>query len=454
MKRQKLLQQLKQTGSTDPEPNKPKTVEPSLDEPVQEPEKEEKAYESTENTHSDKNGYLDKKDDKDDDNDEDDMFADSPVHKPTSAKSKKGQLLDSNLLDNWDDEEGYYRIIPGELLDDRYSVISKLGQGVFATVVRASDQTAKLPESKLVAIKIIRSNETMAKEGLKELATLEKINSFDPQGSGHVIQLLTSFDHKKHLCLVFENMESNLRDILKKFGKNVGLNIVAIQSYTRQLLLGLSLLHTAKIIHADLKPDNLLVNDKHNTLKIGDLGSASNALHASENPITEYLASRFYRAPEIILGLPYGLPIDMWSVGCTLYELYTGQVLFPGKSNNEMLKLIMQSKGKFNHKMIKKGSYSSKHFDLQSFDFLSLETDSVTKELTTKHMKITGTASGKTIKERLTGMEDSNDSQNPETKKKVKLLNQFIDLLDGLLTLNPDKRLTPVEALAHPFVRI
>lgn len=395
------------------------------------------------------------------------MFADTPpstniklpIHSDaTNFGAKRGQLLDSNLLDNWDDEQGYYRIIPGELLDDKYSVISKLGQGVFATVVRASDQTAESPESKLVAIKIIRNNETMTKEGLKELATLEKIRNFDPQGTSNVIRLLTSFDHKKHLCLVFENMESNLRDILKKFGKNVGLNITAIQSYTRQLLLGLSLLKTTHIIHADLKPDNLLVNDKHNLLKIADLGSASNSSHISENPITEYLASRFYRAPEIILGLQYGLPIDMWSVGCTLYELYTGQVLFPGKSNNEMLKFMMETKGKFNHKMIKKGAFSSKHFDLQSFDFLSLEIDSVTKEPTTKRLKITGPTLGKTVKERLAGSEDvkgqSGNERDGLVKKKIKLLNQFIDLLDGLLTLNPEKRLTPVEALAHPFVKL
>lgn len=391
---------------------------------------------------------------------EDDMFADTPP--PSKSKSasntqtKAGQHLDSNLLDNWVDSEGYYRTIPGELLDGKYSVTTKLGKGVFATVVRAIDQSALLPESQQVAIKIIRNNETMTKEGLKELATLEKIHNFDPQGTGHVIQLLSSFDHKNHLCLVFENMESNLRDILKKFGKDIGINISAIKSYSRQLLLGLSLLKTAKVIHADLKPDNILVNDKHNILKICDLGSSSSALYANENPITEYLASRFYRAPEIILGLQYGLPIDMWSVGCTLYELYTGQVLFPGKSNNEMLKFMMETKGKFNHKMIKKGTFSSKHFDLQSFDFLSEETDSVTKQRVTKHLKIVGPSPGKTIKERLQGMEDKDgvDSQDPEVKKNVKLLNQFIDLLDGLLALNPDKRLTPPEALAHPFFKL
>lgn len=68
-------------------------------------------------------------------------------------------------------------------------------------------------------------------------------------------------------------------------------------------------------------------------------------MFAGDNEITPYLVSRFYRSPEVILGLPYDHPMDMWSVGCVLYELYTGQILFPGRTNNEMLKLMMDVKG-------------------------------------------------------------------------------------------------------------
>ena len=88
----------------------------------------------------------------------------------------------------------------------------------------------------------------------------------------------------------------NLRDVLKKFGKDVGINIKAVRVYAQQLFLSLSLLKRCNILHADIKPDNVLVSESKNILKLCDLGSASDA---SDNEITPYLVSRFYRAPEI-----------------------------------------------------------------------------------------------------------------------------------------------------------
>lgn len=120
----------------------------------------------------------------------------------------------------------------------------------------------------------------------------------------------------------------SLRGVLKKYGKahgkEVGLNINAVQAYSRQLLLALRHMKLCDILHADLKPDNILVSDKLNYVKIADFGSAS---FSRDNAITPYLVARFYRAPEIILGLPYDFAIDMWSLGVTLYELFTGKVL-------------------------------------------------------------------------------------------------------------------------------
>merc|ERR1719169_411690 len=80
--------------------------------------------------------------------------------------------------------------------------------------------------------------------------------------------------------------------------------------------------------------------------------------------ITPYLVSRFYRPPEVILGLPYETPMDLWSVGCVIYETFGGQILFPGKTNNEMIKLIMAIKGPFPKKILRKGAFTEHHFDL------------------------------------------------------------------------------------------
>lgn len=81
-----------------------------------------------------------------------------------------------------------------------------------------------------------------------------------------------------------------------------------------------------------------------------------------------------------VLGLPYDDSLDMWSIGCTLYELYTGKILFPGKSNNHMLHLMMDLKGKFNHRMIKKAQFGPMHFD-EGMNFVSVETDKVTGQV-------------------------------------------------------------------------
>jgi serine/threonine-protein kinase PRP4 len=109
-------------------------------------------------------------------------------------------------------------------------------------------------------------------------------------------------------------------------------------------------------------------------LKICDLGSASDA---SDNEITPYLVSRFYRAPEIILGMKYDFAIDIWSVGCTLYELYTGKILFTGRTNNQMLRSIMDCRGKFTTKMLKRSEFAHVHFD-ELANFRSVEQDKLT----------------------------------------------------------------------------
>lgn len=311
--------------------------------------------------------------------DDDDMFAeDSRNTNGNAAVEPSGvavpipeaRELDIGMLDNWDDPEGYYKIILGELLDSRYHVQANLGQGMFSGVVRAMDIKTK----KLVAIKLIRNNETMRKAGYKEIEILQKLKDADLEDKKHMIRLERSFEHKGHLCMVFEHLSINLREVLKKFGRDVGINLRAVRAYAQQMFLGLSLMRKCNILHADLKPDNILVNEGRNLLKICDLGSASDA---SDNEITPYLVSRFYRAPEIILGMPYDFAIDVWSVGCTLYEMYTGKILFTGRTNNQMLRSIMDCRGKFTIKMLKRAQFAHVHFD-EMANFRSVEQDKLT----------------------------------------------------------------------------
>jgi serine/threonine-protein kinase PRP4 len=234
----------------------------------------------------------------------------------------------------------------------------------------------------------------------------------------------------------------NLRDVVKRFGKDVGLNIRAVRAYAHQLFLALGLLKKANIMHADIKPDNILVNDNKTVIKLCDLGSASDA---GENEITPYLVSRFYRAPEIILGVPYDPALDIWSIGCTLYELYTGKILFPGRSNNQMLLLMMELKGRFNGKMIKRAKFGDMYFD-EMGGFESVEWDRVTGADVIRKVHISKPT--KDVRARL--MPPASVKLQDEESK---MLINFIDLLDKCLVLDPARRITPREALAHPFVR-
>lgn len=146
----------------------------------------------------------------------------------------------------------------------------------------------------------------------------------------------------------------------------------------------------------------------------------------------------------IVLGLNYDFSIDMWSVGVTLYELYTGKIMFPGKSNNQMLKFFMDLKGKFSNKMIRKGAFKEQHFDANC-NFLYQEIDKVTEK-----EKIVVMNNIKPIRdlnlELVAGQIDLPDDH-------LRKVMQLKDLLEKILMLDPSKRISINQALGHPFIQ-
>ncbi|KAJ3320146.1 Serine/threonine-protein kinase PRP4 [Boothiomyces sp. JEL0866] len=293
---------------------------------------------------------------KDIDDDDFNMFEDSVSEIPTETKTR---IIINNKIENCD-EEGYYKTIIGEKIHD-YVISSQLGKGVFSTVFKATK------DNQIYAIKIQRNNEIIKKAGEKEIKILKQLNQDE---NNHIVQLVDSFYYKNHLLLVFECLKQNTRELLKK---NT-LSLATVKSFTFQLFLGLSALQKQQIIHSDIKPDNIVVSESLSTIKICDFGTA---FYTYEPEITPYLVSRFYRAPEIILGVKPDHPIDVWSVGCTIYEYYTGKILFPGKTNNQMLKLMMEYFGK---KGMKKGMFFPNHFT-EDFDFKHHYIDKITKKV-------------------------------------------------------------------------
>lgn len=190
-------------------------------------------------------------------------------------------------------------------------------------------------------MKIIHSNDTMYMARKQEASILEKLTEADCDVRHHCVRFFSSFRYRNHLCLVLEPLHVNLREAVHKYGPGIGLKLAAVRVYTKQLLIALAHLKSLGVLHCDVKPDNVMVTQAKNVLKRCDLDSAM--LTGTAAVTTPYLVSRFYRAPEVILGLPQDHPLDMWSVGCCLYQLRTGDILFKGKSNNEMLRHSLTS---------------------------------------------------------------------------------------------------------------
>ncbi|KAL8371651.1 hypothetical protein RB595_001447 [Gaeumannomyces hyphopodioides] len=383
----------------------------------------------------------------DEDGDDFDMFNDPveryvPAKKASAAAEEEAapQLANGGGILEGDDKDGYYKIRPGEMLDGRYQLQSALGRGMFSGVARALDTTTK----RLVAIKIMRNNDALRKGGFTEIAILQKLNEADPEDRKHIVKFERAFEYKGHLCMTFESLSLNLREVLKKFGNNVGINLRGVRVYAYQIFVALGHMRKCSIIHADLKPDNILVNEQRSMLKICDLGTAIDRSDAAtaHNEITPYLVSRFYRAPEIILGIPYDYSADMWSIGCTLYEMYTGKILFTGDSNNQMLRAIMEMRGKMSRKLYQRGELWQMHFD-ELGNFRSFERDKILGKSTVRTL-----AAIKPTRDLRARLQAASAGM---TEAESRELNLFHDLLDRCLNVNPDKRILPADALKHPF---
>merc|ERR1712000_749285 len=372
----------------------------------------------------------------DDEDDDIDLFGDDPIDSD-SGEQLISVGIHNSVAEDWADAEGFMRYRIGEVMNDKYRILGKHGKGVFSQVLKVEELETK----NVFAIKVSRNNDTMKKAAEQERELLQRLK--DTQKTRHVITLYDSFEYKKHLCLVLEPMEYNLREVIQTFGGGIGITLNAVRFYSRQLLTGLKHLKQSNILHADIKPDNIVVTKDKRTAKICDLGTASN-IDSPENEITPLLVSRFYRPPEVILGMKYNEQVDLWSIGCCLVEMYTGQILFTGKTNNEMLLMHMQVSGKFSKKMLKKGLFSSEHFEGDQGYFLYQKEETGTKKLITQRMLITKPT------------RDLMHLLVPNTKlvseQELSELREFKDLVQKMFILDPTKRITVEEALKHPFI--
>ncbi|MCJ1479251.1 hypothetical protein MMC13_007936 [Lambiella insularis] len=333
-----------------------------------------------------------------------------------TAKKFTGDLEAEMANFGYDDERGDYNIVNGDHLSYRYEIVDILGKGSFGQVVRCVDHKT----GALVAIKIIRNKKRFHQQALVEVNILQKLREWDPQSKFSMVNFTQSFYFRGHLCISTELLGMNLYEFIKIHDFK-GFSIKLIRRFTKQLLNSLVLLKSHKVIHCDLKPENiLLAHPAHSEIKVIDFGSSC----LENEKVYTYIQSRFYRSPEVILGMTYGMPIDMWSLGCILAELLTGYPIFPGENEQEQLACIMEVFGPPDKHLIEKSTRKKLFFD-------SLGKPRLTVSSKGKRRR----PSSKTLQQALKCDDDG-----------------FLDFIARCLRWDPDRRMKPDEAILHDFV--
>lgn len=235
-----------------------------------------------------------------------------------------------------------------------------------------------------------------------------------------MVNFTHSFYFRGHLCISTELLDMNLYEFIKSNAFR-GFSLKMIRRFTKQMLSSLNLLKQHKVIHCDLKPENILLRHPlHTEIKVIDFGSSC----FENEKVYTYIQSRFYRSPEVILGMTYGMPIDMWSLGCILAELYTGVPIFPGENEQEQLACIMEVFGPPEKHLIEKSTRKKLFFDSMGKPRLTVSSKGRRRR-----------PSSKTLQQVLKCDDEA-----------------FLDFIARCLRWDPDRRMKPEEAIRHEFI--
>ncbi|CAN4089353.1 unnamed protein product [Withania somnifera] len=221
----------------------------------------------------------------------------------------------------------------------RYVVKDMLGHGTFGQVAKCWVEET----NGFLAVKVIKNQPAYYQQALVEVSILTTLNKkYDPDDKHHIVRIIDYFVYRRHLCIAFELLETNLYELIK-LNHFRGLSLSIVQLFSKQILRGLALMKDAGIIHCDLKPENILLctSVKPAEVKIIDFGSAC----MEDRTVYSYIQSRYYRSPEVLLGYQYTTAIDMWSFGCIVAELFLGLPLFPGASEFDLLRRMIKMLG-------------------------------------------------------------------------------------------------------------
>ena len=255
----------------------------------------------------------------------------------TATAKALGNSLAGSKNFGFDDAQGSYVHVAHDHIAYRYEMLKVIGKGSFGSVVQAFDHK----QMQYVALKMVRNEPSFHRQAETEISILKHLRKCDTNNSMNVVHMFDHFLFREHTCITFELLSLNLYELTKK-NKFLGLALHVVRRFAYSILKCLEALQEHRIIHCDLKPENVLLKQQHRSgIKVIDFGSSCYENQRKHS----YIQSRFYRSPETILGASYGLPIDMWSLGCILAELVTGQPLLPGEDEADQLACMMELLG-------------------------------------------------------------------------------------------------------------
>jgi serine/threonine protein kinase len=249
---------------------------------------------------------------------------------------------------DYDDEVGHVHIRVGDYIANVYKYVCEGGKGTFGKVLMCEDRSSRADEpGRLVAIKVVRKIRKYSESARIEADLLADIARADPSGASGSVRAHRSFTWQEHVCIVFEPLGMSLFDYVKA-NEYRPLPLFCVQSFADQLTRAVAFLHAMGLVHTDLKLENVLLVSRaklqpstketsarngatslvpqSTEIKLIDFGGAT---YVHESKKTSLINTRQYRSPEVILGMEWSTPSDIWSIGCMLMELYTGELLFP-----------------------------------------------------------------------------------------------------------------------------
>lgn len=322
------------------------------------------------------------------------------------------------------DVTGHYKTVPGDHIGYRYEIIKHLDNGYYTDVILARDWSN--PTSKNIAIKIFRHDSYMTRVYWREVSILQYINSH-ATNLDYFTRLLSTFKFRNHFCMVLELLGQCI-DL--KYMKHPVRDMKLMQKFANDTLHGLRYLHEINMVHGDIKPHNIMYIHGKNSksegqlLKIADFGGSCILGLEGEHCYSSHFVygTRIYRSPEIILRLPYTTQCDMFSFGISLAELYLGHPPFYGEDDeSEHLGAMMEVLGLPPTKMVAKSHKKYRFFN--AFRYKSSSKESYREPYSQPLVEV------------MKGIEPV-----------------FFDLICRCLEWDPQLRITPEEALQHPFV--